>query len=799
MRIRNSSSLLFGATVTSTRPPQPEMTAVVRGTFSIVPGGVATPLEGIPELVQGALTADVFRDDDEERSGECLYASDFADFKLNAEVMLTGSCHSTKGKRIVESLVRFEVGAWSKTLRVSGNRFFTDDRISDPEAFTSMPLDYAHTFGGADFPDNPVGKGLDRRVLPNVEHPRSLMLYPDDRPIPASFAPISPAWPARASKMGTKYDADYRKNRAPYYAEDFDWRYCHAAPADQQLSGYLRGDEPVVFHNLLPEDSRVQTWLPGLRPRVFVKDREGRSREIPMRLDTLLANTDKKQLTLTWRGLDSVREHDLSDVAFVLVVSEKLADAPKAAIHYLDMLEQFAADPIGIKEALPEELRSALEKAEHGGNATDEKELDPVSALLQKKLGNVAKEEQAQLRATIAAAAEAAGPKADVYGKLREIVGAMNAAPEAPPPAIPPAAGGTARIYLREQWKELIARIADAKKQAANAGKPLPPEVQAAEQKLYDPQLQALDPTLREPTDALPGPGADLSGQDLSGRDLRGVDLRGAKLEGAVLIGTNLRGVLLTGASLRGAMLFKADLSGADLRDADLSLCNAANCLAEDADLRGAKLDDAYFHQANLSRARLEGAIGTFVSFSEASMQNVRASGVRFDQSEFSQADVSNADFSRGFLTRCKFLETNGRGAIFEGATLDHSSFMDADLEGARLREAQGKRTIWMRAKLAGANFGRCFLRSSQFDGISAKGAIFRGADVRDSRFYKAILDDASFVQCNLFGVDLCETKLDRADFTRANMYEAKLLGAKGNGTRFDGANLTRALFQEAR
>jgi len=798
MRIKNLSSLLFGATVTSTRPPRPEMSAVVRGTFSIVPGGIAAPLEGIPEIAQGPLSADVFREEDEERAGECLYPSDFADFKLNAEVLLVGACHAPKGKPIVESFVRLEVGTWSKTLRVSGNRHFTDRGISDPEPFTAMPLDFAHAFGGPGARENPVGKGLEDGALPNVEHPRSLMLRREDRPIPASFAPISPAWPPRAGKVGKKYDDDYRKNRSPYYAEDFDWKYCHAAPADQQLPGYLRGDETLVFHNLLPADPLVQTRLPGLRARVFVKDTEGRAREIPMRIDTLLADTDKQRVTLTWRGLDPVREHDLSDVAFVLVVSEPLAEPPKAADHYLGILEKFAADPVGILDVLPEELREALDKAE-GAAGPDEEGLDPVSAMLRKQLGNMAKEQQDDLRAAIASATDRAGPEADVYGKLQAITDALGKEPEAPPPVIPPAAGGAPRIYMREQWKEMIARIAAAKKQAAKAGKEMPEGLEEAEQKLRDPQLQKLDPTLREPTDALPGPGADLSGQDLSGKDLRGIDLRGAKLEGAVLIGTNLRGVSLAGACLRGAMLFKADLSGADLQNADLSLCNAANCLAEEADLRGAKLDDAYFHQAKLSRVRLEGASGTFTSFTEAEMQGARAYGARFDQSEFSKANLEAADFSRATLTRSKFLEAKGRAMLLEGATLDHSTFMDADLEGARLREAYGKRTIWMRAKLDGANFGLCFLRLSQLDGISAKGASFNGADLRESRFYKAILDGASFVQSNLFGVDLCDTKLHRADFTKANLYDAKLLRAAGEGARFDGANITRALFTEAK
>ena len=63
---------------------------------------------------------------------------------------------------------------------------------------------------------------------------------------------MNPAWPQRAPKVGKDYGARWRKERSPYYAEDFDWTYFNAAPADQRLPGYLRGDEPLVFQNLHP-------------------------------------------------------------------------------------------------------------------------------------------------------------------------------------------------------------------------------------------------------------------------------------------------------------------------------------------------------------------------------------------------------------------------------------------------------------------------------------------------------------------------------------------------------------------
>ncbi len=800
MRIKNLSKLLFGAVTTSTRPPRPEMVCVVKGTFAIVvdrdsafagrsPGGPAAELDGIPEVAQKPLRADVFGEGDDDRAGECLYASDFAHFKPNAEVLLTGSCYAPKGRPILECLARFAVGGWSKTLRVTGNRRWSGLSITEPESFTTLPLDYAHAFGGAGYAQNPVGKGLDGKELPNVEHPKGIIHTKDDRPEPGSFGPLSATWPERAGKMGKKYDKDYQKTRAPYFAEDFDWTYFNAAPADQQLQGYLKGDEEFALHNLHPAEPIVNGRLPGVRPRLLVRDKSGRTREVPLRLDTLLVDTNAQQITLTWRGLDPVGERDLSDVEFVILASERLADAQRPYKEYHALMDRFAEDPNMFLAS------SNVDVVEAPAAATER--LDPVTAMLHDKLGKVSPQAVEAVRDAMARAGEQAKGKVDVSAKIGEMMAGIEAAPEAPPPTVPTGVGSKPRVYMREQWKKALAQIEDVKRRARAQRVALPESVVEAEAKLRDPQLLEIDPTLREPTADLPGPGADLSGQDLSGQDLSDRDLSGAKLEGAVLIGTNLRGAKLDGASLRGAMLFKADLTGASLKSADLSLANAAFAVLAEADLRGARLDDTYLQSAKLTRARLEGAQGTFTSFGEADMTGVRAAGFRGDQIELSKAKLDGADLQDASLTRAKLLNASAKGADLRRATLDQTSMMDADLSGARLDQARGQKTVWMGAKLDGACFTLAWLRGGHFTGASAKGTSFTGADLRDTRFRKAILNDANFSQSNLFGADLCEAKLDHTSFAKANLYDAKLLDAAGPNCTFEGAVLDRVLFSE--
>src|ERR1700722_14548566 len=118
MRAQNLTPFLFGYKVTSRRPPQPEMTLVVRGAFVLAPDEELAVPPGLFPLSQGSLSGETFAADDEDRTGECLYPGDFADWKPRAEVLLRGACHPPGGRAARSCPVRFSVGAWSKALTV---------------------------------------------------------------------------------------------------------------------------------------------------------------------------------------------------------------------------------------------------------------------------------------------------------------------------------------------------------------------------------------------------------------------------------------------------------------------------------------------------------------------------------------------------------------------------------------------------------------------------------------------------------------------------------------------------------
>jgi uncharacterized protein YjbI with pentapeptide repeats len=810
MKTKNLTPFPFGTKVTSRRPPRPEMTLILRAAFLLEPGKPLALPPGTKLMSQGPMTAEVYREEDEERAGELLYPGDFADYKPRAEVMLRGTCFTPEERPLTVCPVRFSVGGWSKILRVVGRRFWSDDRagavMSEPMPFTSMPVDYAHAFGGPGHAPNPVGKGYRARELPSVEHAGAIIRSRKDEPAPAGFGPLSPTWPQRTAKLGKEYGKSYRDERAPYYAADFDWTYFNAAPLDQQLEGYLRGDEELTFQNLHRTAQVFSTRLPGLRIRAFVKDDTGRFREVRMNLDTVFADLDQGKLWLVWRGLDAIKTDDKKDVQTVLVASEPLAAAPLSEAHYLGLLEAFEADPLEIKARMPADVLEAYEdlKTRKQGQgqapppAAFEPPPDPLSAMLQKQIGTLpsALPGQDGLQKSIASAISrmmaAAPPGVDMKGLLGKAVN--DAAAKGPPPALPRRPGGPAPAWALDALRTAKEKTAALEKAASEKGM----VVQGADK--FD-EL-ARSPFLAGASEPKPpqepGPGRDLSGQDFQGRDLHGADLRGANLSDANLDGANLSGANLTGANLENAVLAGADLTGADFTGANLTLANLTAARAPGAIFREATLDRTFLEKANLRMAALAGARGEAAYLPEADLTGADAAGLSLKRAFARGATLADANFSGATLVRCLFLSVNARGVDLSRATLTQTSFAKSDLKGAKLVEARGDRTIWLGATLRDADFGSAVLPNAHFMDAQASRANFRRAMLKEARCYRASLEYADLTEANLFAADFTKCALGHAKFTGANLFDAKFRDAAGAGCNFDGANLKRSTLEKA-
>ncbi|MEM9191239.1 MAG: DUF2169 domain-containing protein [Myxococcota bacterium] len=312
----------------SIKPPTPSLVLVVKGSFSIAPRGPAT----FPEE-QELLTGDVYDDGDPLRS--LVYDSDFAILKPRAETFLVGTCHAPRGQRVSTAVVSFRLGAIQKRLAILGDRYWKKGvlgGVTDPVPFDQMPLRWERSFGGPGYKLNPVGRGIARdpidaegRVpLPNIELPQTLLRKPSERPEPAGAAPIAKTWDSRL-RYGGRYDIRWRTTRFPYFPSNFDYSYFNAAPRDQQIVGYFRGDERIELSGLHPDHQHVRSQLPGIKARTFLARERGSALiEVPLVLDTVVLDAEAMEVRCVWRGNREVPGFSEETFADIFVCHEPL-------------------------------------------------------------------------------------------------------------------------------------------------------------------------------------------------------------------------------------------------------------------------------------------------------------------------------------------------------------------------------------------------------------------------------------------------------------------------------------------
>src|SRR5262249_38916862 len=175
---------------------------------------------------------------------------------------------------------------------------------------------------------------LDGLRLPNLEDPADRIRGWKDQPAPRHFGPVGRTWQPRFAHVGT-HDSRWLESRAPAPPRDFDERYYNCAPEDQQIEGYLRGDEKIRVINMHPVHGDLTFRLPKLRIRCLAdRGRDGvrRLEDMTTNLDTLWVDMDALRVVLVWRA--RLDQKAAPEVRHVLVVSERLGDSPRPAETY---------------------------------------------------------------------------------------------------------------------------------------------------------------------------------------------------------------------------------------------------------------------------------------------------------------------------------------------------------------------------------------------------------------------------------------------------------------------------------
>src|SRR5262249_10455385 len=245
--------------------------------------------------------------------------------------------------------------------------------------------------------------------LPNIESPARPVHRSSDHVEPAGFGPIPDMWPQRLQKFGS-IDGRYMKERWPWYPHNFDWGFFNAAPDDQQIQGYLKGDEEFAAENLHPTIASFRGRLPGLRVRSFVNEQvraKEQLREVPICLDTAWFDMDAERLVLVWRGHVPVRTEKMLEVIHLFVMTEAVSQTPWTAEEYRRLL----LDALVRREADDEELEEEEEAEEE--EEPEEEEDEPE----EEELGEEGPKETA---ATETPPPPAAAANADAADKPKE-------------------------------------------------------------------------------------------------------------------------------------------------------------------------------------------------------------------------------------------------------------------------------------------------------------------------------------------------------------------------------------------
>lgn len=746
--------------------------------------------------------------------------------KSRGELLVAGSFFAPSGVPLPASYVRAKVGSIDKRLSVIGDRFWKDHAPSEPALMTTMPIDWAHAYGGKGFDRNLYGKGIEtilagnERVipLPNVEPYGALLRSPSDRPDPAGFLPMDVTFAQRRCRAGT-YNTRWLEKHFPGLPPDAEPTFFNAAPEDQWIAGFFRGDEEFLVENMHPESPRLTGRLPGLVTRSFVTHRttEGeRFVEIPMRSDTVWLFPSIGIGVVVAHGSLPIADDDAADIVHLVCACEEPAE-PRSVDHYQQALVRRLDKDKGALAGLSD---SDLMPPRSAGVVANIGEADigrwvKSEGLEANNLRRGAERQRAKMRAEV----EAEGLDPKDYGLTDPV----------PEPAAPPLDDLDAlAAYIETESARADALLVEAKEKAEKAREDMRKAAaedgvdldammeKGAKEAAGPPKFSAVSQLemLRDmglDNDELDTRRAHLEQQE---RDVREMYRRGAHFQPmvaaamdpeasgrirvlvqlAIDTGESLANRDFTGANLAGMALCEVDLSGTFLEAADLSGC----------DLTGAKLDGAVLAKANLgkadfSRAKLRGANLGGAVFADAVFD-----GADLTDSVLSHAVLGGARFSGATLTGADWMESKLAGADFSGAMLGQCNFLKADLKDARFAGANLADANLIECALDGADFSGALLEKTTFVTCKGEGVSFRGARfasgilVHGTEFPRADFTDADMRKVNLRGTVLIGATFDRADLTGADLSECDATGATFERAVLKGAMMIRTQFKDA-
>lgn len=758
---------------------------------------------------------------------------DMAIPKVRAEFLATGYVYTHHQQDKNTCVARIDIDNLSKSLMVFGDRYWAGNKITPPESFSEMRLDWSRAWGGEGCEENPHGIGVaaekhegnEFRRLPNIEPLTGRILSPGQKPEPVSFGPLDIQWPRRAKRMGKKYDDNWLQNDFPGFARDIDWKVFNAASPDQWWPDRDELPPGATWRiwNMHPENPLQEGRLPHWQARCFInrqrKD-ETLFEEISLRATTVWFFPHKEQMLLMWQGHIRINEDDAADVKQVLLAMEKTG-ATRSINHYRKVLSQRVDKEKGAlfsfreKDLLPEEIIGPW----------IDKEVGQVPGPAQVNMENHARLMREQHRARLEACgcdvhslldgqdepglpslddlpefvekmerkrldmqAEAEKKRQDIISKYPQILDDSKS-PRGPETMF--------------RMSELSQRKPDVNNEEKQA------QIRDMLHQMYLMSVQHQPPAvrvkgdlaqiLRQRAERTMAKGGDFSGMDLTGVDFSNMDLRGANFDRALLECADLRYCQLDNASFHKAMLARADMCHTSLRGCNFSSASLAMAQCRESDFSGACFKDTQLQNILLDTCFFDDAELGGLILREASLIRCRFHRARLDGCIFMELTLAEPDFSGTQMHKTIFLQSVLEAAIFSNATM-----VDCSLVETRADEARFDGSTWQtcvvasQSSLNGADFTHTTLKQSNLRQTLLQGARFTLAKIENSDLSEADCQEASFVRANLMGSLFIRTDFRQANFSDANLMGALLQKSQLGGASFRGANLFRADLSQA-
>lgn len=331
MHVLSTCPLRVASVVWQPRPGAWTLTFVCKATFVLSPGE-----SRLAEVQEEPAPDDRHFGSDETRS---LYAgADLVPWKTRADVVLVGHAFAAHRQPARSVATRLNVGELDKRVDVWCDRvFWQDGRLLEGQPFTHMPLVYERASGGTGTA-NPLGMRSDAAPdaygsvpIPNLQPAGQVVARRGDAFAPIAYGPIAASWPGRVDKVPPHVVGwSHRGWSARPLPEGLDPAYFNSAPPDQRVAS-IRADERILLENLHADHARLETRLPGLRPRAHLTTGGQPGEEIDLVADTLWIDTDRGIATVVWRGrfaLSHAREEGQIVVSMHAPTARNTAEDP---------------------------------------------------------------------------------------------------------------------------------------------------------------------------------------------------------------------------------------------------------------------------------------------------------------------------------------------------------------------------------------------------------------------------------------------------------------------------------------